>query len=591
MSHGATPPAADARPGAPLARAAAATLALLLAAATVRLAADSRHAAIIPEAFGTVVVGLSCVGAGIVAWSRRPENRTGRLLVIAGLAWLVGGTGVAQDPVVFTVGLAVSNLSFALFVQLILAYPSGRLETAGARRLALAAWILGTVVWLAVVLLLDPTTAGCTDCPENLLRAVDAGGPGRLLGDLYTVAVLVVVLLCGATMLARFRAASAPLRRALAPVFLAAGATVVVYTAIELINFVDHEAADAGWVVFALTLASVPLGFLAGLLRERLFRSAAVAELVTGLGAAVGPAELERRLGAALRDPSLRLAFWLPEHGRHVGVDGHPWELPAEGAGQVATVVRHEGAEVAVIAHDASLCDDPTLLEAVGGAASLALERARLETELRLRLDELRASRLRIVQAGYEARRRIERDLHDGAQQRLVSLALTLNVLRGRLADDPTSLRLLENASEQLRLGLAELRELARGIHPAVLTEHGLRPALASLAARSSVPVACRVRLDERLPAPVEAAAYFVVSEALANVDKYARASSATVEVDREDGHALVEVVDDGVGGADAERGSGLRGLRDRVEALDGRLEVTSAPGAGTCLRAEIPLG
>jgi signal transduction histidine kinase len=214
---------------------------------------------------------------------------------------------------------------------------------------------------------------------------------------------------------------------------------------------------------------------------------------------------------------------------------------------------------------------------------------AHLDAELRERLEELRASRARLVAAGDAERRRLERDLHDGAQSRLVGLAVLLGHLRRRLDADPEAVALLEQAQAELSTGLAELRELARGIHPAVLTERGLEPALRSLAARSPVPVTLEADAGERLPAPVEAAAYFVVSEALANVAKYAQASGATVRVHRDDGVAVVEVADDGVGGADVTRGSGLRGLADRVAALDGALAVDSPPGGGTRLHAEFP--
>ena len=204
-------------------------------------------------------------------------------------------------------------------------------------------------------------------------------------------------------------------------------------------------------------------------------------------------------------------------------------------------------------------------------------------------MEELRASRARLVEAGDAARRRLERDLHDGAQSRLVALSLTLRIARGRVKDDEQLAELLDGAQEELRTSLAELRELARGIHPAVLTERGLEPALQSLVARAPVPVTVEAS-DARLPGPVESAAYFVVSEALANVAKYAHATHASVTVAQTNGDLTVEVVDDGVGGADVARGSGLRGLEDRLAALDGSLSLDSPAGRGTTLRAHIPV-
>jgi signal transduction histidine kinase len=205
--------------------------------------------------------------------------------------------------------------------------------------------------------------------------------------------------------------------------------------------------------------------------------------------------------------------------------------------------------------------------------------------------EQLTASRARIVQAGDAERQRLERNLHDGAQQRFVSLALGLRLAQSQLAADPASAAdLLAQASEELALGLEELRELARGIHPAILTDRGLAPAVEALATRATLPVAINGVPSERLPEPIEAAAFYVVSESLTNIAKYASASRAQVDLAREDGLLLVEVSDDGVGGADPVGGSGLRGLADRVEALGGRLEVSSEPGRGTTVRAELPL-
>jgi signal transduction histidine kinase len=245
---------------------------------------------------------------------------------------------------------------------------------------------------------------------------------------------------------------------------------------------------------------------------------------------------------------------------------------------------------VAAIAHDASLLDDPEHVRGVGAAAALALEKQRLEAELRAKVKELRVSRTRIMQEASAERRRLERDLHDGAQQRLVSLALNLRVAQGRVDDDPEVARvLLEEAGGELEEALGELRELARGIHPAVLTDRGLGAALESLAGRAPLPVELEVEVERRLPEAVGVTAYFVVAEALTNVARYADASEATVRAAYADGRLTVEVSDDGVGGADPAKGSGLRGLADRLEALDGSLEVHSRPGRGTVLRAEIP--
>jgi len=227
----------------------------------------------------------------------------------------------------------------------------------------------------------------------------------------------------------------------------------------------------------------------------------------------------------------------------------------------------------------------------VAAATGLAMENERLQAQLRARVEELSASRARIVEAGTHERRRLERNLHDGAQQRLVALSLTLRLAQGKLREDPERTEaLLVSAQNELDLALGELRELARGIHPAILSDRGLTAALEALAGRAPIPVDLAAIPGDRLPEAIEAAAYFVVAEALTNVVKYAHASHATVRVSRDNGSAVVEVADDGVGGADPGRGSGLRGLVDRVSALDGQMRIESPAGAGTRLRAEIPV-
>ncbi len=255
------------------------------------------------------------------------------------------------------------------------------------------------------------------------------------------------------------------------------------------------------------------------------------------------------------------------------------------------TEIDNEGGRVGALVHDAELCETPDLLREAAAAAGLALENARLEVELRARLEALRASRARLVEAGDAERRRLTRDLHDGAQQRLVALMIELQLARERFDNDPPGAReLVDSAFANAQAAVGELRDLAAGIHPAVLSQRGLDAALESLASRAPVPVELDAALPERLPSAVETAAYFVVAEALTNVAKYADATYATVTVTRENGHAIVDVRDDGCGGADAATGTGLRGLDDRVGALDGTLEVISPPGQGTLIRARFPV-
>jgi signal transduction histidine kinase len=304
---------------------------------------------------------------------------------------------------------------------------------------------------------------------------------------------------------------------------------------------------------------------------------------------AVPPGEPVREmLAASLGDSSVSIAYWLPERRMFVDDVGRPVELPRPGSGRAWTAVDRDGRRVAAIIHDAELDASRELVEAAAAAAALAIDNERLKADLRARLEELRESRLRIVEAGDAARRRIERDLHDGAQQLLVALALQIRMLKAR-AKDPELEPLIDELSEQLDAALGELRELARGIHPTILSDHGLGPAIDALASRVTVPIVSRVAVQDRLPERVEAAIYFLIAEALTNVARYAHASSVRLDVSLDSGHVVVVIADDGVGGVDPSAGSGLRGLQDRVAALGGTLTIESPPGAGTLLQARIP--
>ena len=264
-------------------------------------------------------------------------------------------------------------------------------------------------------------------------------------------------------------------------------------------------------------------------------------------------------------------------------------DRPATGSGRTVSELRLLGRRGTPIARDSSL-EDPELERGVRAAAALAQENERLDAELRAQVKKLRASRARMVEAGLAERRRLERDLHDGAQQRLVSLVLGLRMIESRLDEDPASVReLLEMVGSELEAALRELRDLTRGIQPAVLSDRGLDAALETLAGRAPLPVELETTIAERLPEPVEQTLYFVVSEALTNIAKHAHASQANVRATRHNGRVVVDVSDNGVGGADPAKGSGLSGLADRLSALDGKLKVRSERGQGTVLRAELP--
>ena len=532
------------------------------------------------------VVGWAFIGAGLIAWWRRPDNRFGSLMTLIGFAWFAGSLTVSDAPGLFIVGVITSPLPFAMLLHLLLAFPSGRVEGRAPRTLVGLGYLDVLGVLPLAVLFTDTTDPDvCDGCPANPLLVVEDSALEGVFLAIYLVLTLAVLLAVAVTLFLRWRRAPTAQRRLLGPLYLTGGATIIA----TILSFVAGEAGgdSAGLVISAVSvalLATVPFAFLWGLLRTRLAQSGAVAGIVRS-----GGEDLRDALATGLGDPSVELAYWLPDRGVYVDSDGQVVDLPDDAA-RAVTRIDHEGRCIAAIVHDPSLNEQPGLVTAAGAAAALSLENERLDAELRARVEELSASRARIVQAGLSERRRIERDLHDGAQQRLVALRLQLRLARDRAGEDPEAAQvMLDGAMSELDEALAELRELARGIHPAVLADRGLEPALSALAGRAPLPVQVTRAPEERLPAPVEAAAYFVVAEALTNVARYAQANRASVAVERQNGHAVVEVRDDGVGGADPARGSGLTGLADRLSALDGRLEVDSPAGGGTLVRADNP--
>ena len=840
------------------------TLALVCAAGATAVVITSDHAG--NDKLGTlalaVPVGLAFVAAGLIARARRPRNRTGSLLVAVGFAWFLGALPTSNSPLLFTAGLLVGSIFVAVLVQLLLAFPTGRLERRIDRAIVVGVYALVLVTPVLIYGLGADTeaTQGLCEgpCPDNLAEITHAP---RLADGVEAAQILLAIAFSLAVIIRlvqRWRGASPALRRSFAPVLISGVFVIFMLIAVNATAAISSSiGANLNWLALVSVL-SVPLAFLFGLLRPRF--GAATRRLVMELSEQRRPEEVQEILRRALRDPSLELGYLTAtEHG-YVDVSGGTLRLPAPGSGRMMTNIGE-----AIIVHDSALADQPELDEVVG-AAHIALERglslrlleaserraeallvhaipdnvyrlradgtcieahvkgdfvvalipkeqlvgatihealpahladqlmdglrrvlatgevetleyhlelgghsrdaearivraaddevlmifrdvserkrqelelqalaaeqaalsrvavavatehrtdslfntvteevARLfgarwaatvryedtadvvvvgewhaaddfELELGARFplrggaisqaketcaparieyqldpdggrremvaapiivsgriwgatsismsaphsfprdaeerlgkfttlvavaladtearEQLRASRARIVRAGDEARWRMERNLHDGAQQRLVSLSLMLGLAQQRVEADPTTARdLLDAASDELAHALEELRELARGLHPAVLTDRGLPTALEALASRAPIIVELHDVSGDRFSPSVEAAAYYVVAESLTNVAKYAEATAAQVSVTRRNGVAVVVVTDDGVGGADASRGSGLRGLADRVEALEGRLEVESTRGRGTVVRAEIPIG
>jgi signal transduction histidine kinase len=502
-----------------------------------------------------LAVGWTLIGCGLVAAGRRPESRTGPLMAATGFTWFLGNFSNVGMAALAWVAAHLVYLHRGPLVQLVLTYPSGRASSRPARAAVAVGYAAAVItpVWRREVatILLAALLLGVA--ARDYVRAVGRARRMRRAA-LQAVAGLSVVL------------AGTAAARLLLPPGDVSGPLLLVYEAALCVL--------AGWLLAGLLLAP--------------WDRVAVTDLVVELGEAHA-GTLRGQLARALGDPSLEIGYWLPDRAVFVDAEGRTLVIPGSGSERSVTVVEREGRPVAVLVHDPDVLADPGLLEAVASAAQLAASHARLQAEVQARVVELEASRRRILVARDDERRRLERRLREGAERRLGQLADTLRRSR-RSASGPRTREQIAGAEAQLVRTLEELRRLAHGLHPRLLSERGLEDALTVLAKGFPVPVQVTVAGDQ-VPTPVAVVAYFVCAEALANVAKHAVASRVAVSVTARDGLVRVEVEDDGVGGADPGRGSGLRGLTDRVETVGGTLQVASVPGQGTRLAAEIPLG
>jgi signal transduction histidine kinase len=500
-----------------------------------------------------LVTGWTLIACGLIGWSRRTDNMTGGLMAATGFTWFAGNFQTTGLGGIDWLAAQALYLHRGPLVHLVLSYPSGRL----AGRVGRVATAVGygaalvTPVWRS------------------------------------EVATIVLAALLAAVAFYGYASAVGPERRARLLGMQAAGglAGVLAGNALARLAAPAGGADEATLLAYEIALSTGAVALLLRLLRGG-WERAAVTDLVVELSES-RPATLGDALAHELGDPTLELGYWLQEAGTYVDARGRRLELPAPGSRRSVTHIEREGRPLAVLVHDPAVQEDPGLVDAVAEAAGLAGSNARLQAEVRAQVADLQASRRRLVEAGDEERRRLEERLREGAERRLVSLEQDLETSR-RQARPETAAR-IERARARLAHTLVELHELAAGLHPRELTGHRLAEAVASLAQRSPVPVDLDIPA-ERFPLDIEAAAYFLCSEALTNVAKYASASRAAVDVTAGDGILRVEVADDGVGGADPAGGTGLRGLADRIEALGGTLSVESPAGQGTRLVAEIPL-
>jgi signal transduction histidine kinase len=524
--------------------------------------------------------GWALIAVGVLSWLRRSGSRFGLLLAAAGFAWFApewNNPGVGSAAA-FTLGLCLSAACPALAAHAVLAFPAGRLASTVERVLVVSAYVGSVLVLgLAPTLFLDPQAHGCNECPRNLVVVADRAeladdimGAGVYAGVVWSLALASLIA-------ARLATATRGARRARGGV-LVAGGTYLALVAITFAVSLDRGSVSTGtlehrlWFGEAAALLGVAAAVAWGWLRVRRARQS-VTRLVVDLAASPPPGGLRDALAAIVGDPTLTVAYAVGPNGRRlVDPSGRQVELPAD---REETTLLRDGRPVAVLSHATGVLGDTQLVEEVSAAGRLALENERLQAEIRAQVEELRASRVRVVEAVDRERKQLERNLHDGAQQRLVGLSLSLRLLRSRFPDDGA----LREAEIELHEGIRELRELAHGIFPAVLADDGFAAAVEALAEEARVPIRIRALPGERFPALVETVAYAVVAEAA----DAARAPLA-VRALRSRGALVVEVEADAF-----DAGIDVVGLEDRVGALGGSFVLDSAEGTGVNLRAELP--
>lgn len=584
----------------------AATLGLLAGVGGFLLVATSDHL-VDPLAYGLLVANaiVGTVGVALYWLVRRPGNRVGLILLALGVAYAGISLQGAANPLAHSIGVLFDAVVFALTYYVVFAFPEGRL-TRPIERLLVAATVLVLLASFIPWFFFSPVVAGgaplatCNAaCPENALMIADRATLASGLGTLEEYLAVTLALAIGIALVYRLATASRPRRRALIPVYVPALVLTTVFGTFRAasVGLIDLDRASIDVLGWFLTVArgTMSYGFLLALVQTAFFAGVALKRMVVHLGDDPDAAHFRAMVGDALDDPSLELAFRVDGSGAFVDSTGHPIDPGHVAAGRSATAVERKGETVAFIIHDDGLDQDPELVRAAGRTMVLGLENGRLETDLTSTMRELRASRARTVAAGDLERRKIERDLHDGAQQHLVALRVQLGLASELAETNPELARArMSEFGEELEQILDELRRLAHGIYPSLLVDYGLVDALAAVARRASPPAKIDADGVGRYPHEIEAAVYFCCLEGLQNVGKHAGSDArAGVRIREGGGRLIFEISDDGRG-YDVElagsTGSGLTNMSDRIGALGGTLVVQSTPGGGTTVRGSVPL-
>lgn len=598
------PPAQDVRPIGPPAVAALAIAGALMAgtAALIALTGDMPHEVSLAERHALNI--LIPIAVGLYAWSEGTHRRFGRLLVVAGVAWFFASLAGSSDPVLYSIGRVSSWIIEAGLIYLILAFPSGRLNTPVDRTLAWCAVGLIGILFLPTAFISEafPTpspVATCrADCPENafmLLGSEPAFVDGVVipLRELLAVALLIAVTWRVGY---RIRHATHLMRRTLTPVLIVAIIRLVSLAAAFILrrSGAGELAVDASTMAVALALPAMSVGFLVGLLSWRIHTADALVNLAGWARDQDPPAKPRDLIARTLGDSSVELAYWRPEGGgRWVNPDGETALMPGSRSERCTTLIFQDARPHAAVIHDPALQEQRPFVEAVGAYSLVWQDNQRLTQRVDKSVEELRESRARILAAADDERRRIERDLHDGGQQRLVALRIRLELAEESLDLDPDrTRRMLHRLGDDIDAAIDDLRSLAADVYPSLLAARGLSDAIRTAALQSPLPVSVEVNGSDRYLEEVETAAYFCCLEALQNVAKHAPdAETVSVSLNR-NGDLRFEVRDDGPGFAmnGSNPGSGLVNMRDRIEAVGGELSIRSRPGAGTEIVGTIPV-
>lgn len=532
------------------------------------------------------------LAVGLWAWQRAGERTLGFLSVAAGVAIACGVLATSETQPALAIGIGLAYLPPVLIGHLVMVFPSGSYEARYQRWLVQLGYFDALVLAVPFVLMFN-FQSGCTSCEPNPFG--DPASPGMLEAVALLRLLLAAVMTTGLAiaLTQRWMSATPSKRSRLAPV-LGAGGTVLGAYALAFVGLAAGGTSDQlEFVMGVITILAglIPISLFVGLRRSKFARELAVADLSSKLIARrEGQTELRELLAELLGDPTVEVVYWLHKENKYVTEKGLAFEEPSESGTCVVHPINDLSSRVGAIVYESVAGDRSDLLSATEYDIAAAMRDSRLAAELRAHVVELSQSRLRLLESADEKRRRIERDLHDGAQQGLISIALELTLTANDPEIDERSRVALVRSAAALGTMTEELRELARGVHPAILSDGGLDGAIKSLAARCPIPTKVRGSSGGTLPRSVESAAYFVVAESLTNIARSSGAKNVDISVTRAAAQIVLTIRDDGIGGADPSKGSGLHGLADRVAAVGGEFMLDSPSGEGTRVIVELPV-